>query len=321
MASPAAISADMFGSDAIDPQTTAANAALVEDLKAAGWTFPPASVEALRDIFRRTPRYRSPRAETIRVPTPYGDAPARVLRSSDPTGVYMFCHPGGFVFGSADEHDAALERIARSTGMTALSVDYRLAPEHPYPAGLDDCEHVARWLLDHGAGQFGSDRLVVGGCSAGANLALCTMLRLREADGFRRIAGACLLYGNYDLTMTPSQRNADPERFLISTASLEWLYGQYVATDISRGDPDVSPLYADLSGLPATLLMVGTNDSLLDDTLFLACRLLRVQNHCALHLIPGGEHVFDVLDTPASREAVARMDAFLAWCVTDGAGP
>jgi acetyl esterase/lipase len=305
------ISAATFDSDAVAPETLAFNEALVAGLGAVGWTFPPTSVEALRSM-PVAEEYCSPRADTISVPTPAGVTPVRVIPSPNPTGVYLFCHPGGWTIGTAEGHDAALEQIVTETGMSALSIDYRLAPEHPYPAGLDDCEHVARWVLTHAADELGAERVVLGGASAGANLALCTLLRLKGVPDWEQVVGANLLYGNYDLTMTPSQRVAPPEQFLISTASLQWFYDQYVPDAAKRGHPDVSPLYADLRGLPPILLTVGSNDSLLDDTVFLACRMLAAQTPCELQIVPGGEHAFDLADVPSSQQAVARIHAFLA---------
>ena len=305
------ISPDLFSPAALAPETLAANTALVRGLAAVGWRFPPDSLQALRNMTIGD-EYRSSNATTSTVSTPNGAVDVRVIRSDAPTGVYVFCHPGGWTSGSADGDDADLERIVTATGMTALSIEYRLAPEHPYPAGLDDCEHVTRWVLEQATEEFGSDRIVLAGSSSGANLALCTLLRLRDGADWDKIVGASLLYGNYDLTMTPSQRTADPAAFFISTPSLAWFYDQYVPDRDRRGAPDVSPLYADLSGLPPTLLTVGTNDSLVDDTLFLACRMFAAGTPCELQVVPGGEHAFDTLDLPSSRDAIARIDAFLA---------
>jgi acetyl esterase/lipase len=305
------ISANPFSPEAIAPETLGANAALVGALGSVGWTFPPQSLEALRNLPGPEPHY-STKAETVTVPTPNGSVDLRVIRSDNPTGIYLFCHPGGWTIGRADGNDTELERVIKATGMTAVSISYRLAPEHPYPAGLDDCENATRWVLDHSKEEFGSDRIVLGGSSAGANLALCTLLRVRGSANWHKVIGASLLYGNYDLTFTPSTRNAPPDKFLISTASLEWFYDQYVPDKSRRGDPDISPLYADLSGLPPVLLTAGTNDSLVDDTVFVALRMLASGTPCELQLVPGGEHAFDMLPIPSSQEAIERIDAFLA---------
>ncbi len=303
-----------------DPDAAAFNVALVESMRGAGWTFPPASVEQLRDLIRLGPVERSPRARTLTVPAS-ADGPAiplRVLDSPRPTGVYVHCHPGGWTIGEVDTQDPRLERVVGASGMTAVSIDYRRAPEHPYPAPLDDCERAARWLLDNGERELGATRFVIGGESAGANLALCTLLRLNRERPGGGFAAANLLYGNYDATMTPSQLAAGDD-FLISRRSLEWFYDQYVPDHARRRDPDVSPLYADLRGLPPTLLSVGSADSLLDDTTFLACRMLAAGVDCELQVVPGGEHGFDAAPVAVCLEAVARIDAYLAAAASGGA--
>jgi acetyl esterase len=285
------------------------NEVLVGGLAQAGWQFPPESLEALRAMTGADP-YRAERATTVEVPSGHGPIPIRVVPADGPKGVLIHCHGGGWTIGSAEGSDAASERIAARGGLTVASIEYRLAPEHPYPAPLDDCETAARWILDHGAEVFGASRFAMGGESAGANLALCTLLRVnRDRPG--EISAAHLAYGNYDLTMTPSQRQAT-SGVMITRASLEWFYDQYVPDRAERDDPDVSPLYADLRGLPPILLSVGSADSLVDDTTFLACRLFAAGVECELQVVPGGEHAFEMSPLPMVQEAVRRIDEFLA---------
>jgi len=292
------------------------NAMLVTGMAGSGWVFPPPSAPALREALAAAapPPYVSPSARTITVPAGDHDIPVRIIpapaSATVPAAVFVHVHGGGWTIGSAAGQDAALERIVASTGMTVASVDYRLAPEHPYPAGLDDCETVTRWLIEHAAAELGSGRLLIGGESAGANLALCTALRVvrDQPDG---LSAAALYYGNYDVTMTPSQRQAETG-VLITTGSLAWFYDQYVPEAGRRDDPDISPLYADLRGLPPTVLAVGTADSLVDDTMFLASRLLAAGVETELVVVPGGEHAFDMAPVPECQEAVAAVDAFLA---------
>jgi acetyl esterase/lipase len=192
-----------------------------------------------------------------------------------------------------------------------VSVDYRLAPEHPFPAGPDDCEAAALWLAGRAAAEFGTTRLWIGGESAGAHLALVTLLRLRDRHGLRPFAGANLAYGAYDLSMTPSQRRWGERNLVLSTPILGWFYDFFVPGPERRRDPDVSPLYADLAGLPPALLTVGTLDPLLDDTLFLHARWIAAGGGAELAVWPGGIHGFDAFPTRLSRAARERMDAFL----------
>jgi acetyl esterase len=307
----ARIDADAFDLAGISPAVREFNAGLISGLTSVGWSFPPASAQALRDALAAgSPEpYFSPSARTMSVPTATGEVPVRVIPAGHPTAVFVHCHGGGWTIGSAAGQDGALERVVASTGMTVASIDYRLAPEHPYPAGLDDCEQVVRWLAEHAPAELGSGRLLLGGESAGANLALCTALRVRDLPG--SISAVALYYGNYDITMTPSQRQARAG-VLITTGSLEWFYDQYVPDRSRRDDPDISPLYADLHGLPPVALAAGTADSLIDDTTFLAARLLAAGVDTELVLVPGGEHALDMAPLPECQEAVATVDAFLA---------
>jgi acetyl esterase/lipase len=300
----ARIDATTFDPELIEPATTEFNAGLVGGLAAVGWSFPPPSAQALRDGLRAAMPAAEPPPGAYTLDA--DGVPLVVVPSENPTAVFVHCHPGGWTIGSPEESYGTLSRIAAATGMTAVSIGYRLAPEHPYPAGPDDCERAVRWIAEHAESRFGSSRLLIGGESAGANLALVTLLRVPGV-----FAAASLLYGNYDLTMTPSQRHAD-SGVMITRGSLEWFYDQYVPDVARRGDPDISPLYADLTGLPPTLLSVGSADSLLDDTVFLAARMLASGVDVELQVVPGGEHGFDMGPVRSSTAAVATIDAFLA---------
>ena len=189
--------------------------------------------------------------------------------------------------------DQLHEMLVDRCNVTVVSVDYRLAPEHPYPAGPDDCEAAACWLLEHAADEFGSDRLLIAGESAGAHLAAVTLLRMRDKhDAAGRFLGANLVFGAYDLSRTPSQRGVG------IAPGADILDGSGFALDLflpemseeQRRAPDVSPLYADLSGMPPALFCVGTNDHLLDDTLFMAARWEVAGNRSELLVYPDTPH-------------------------------
>jgi acetyl esterase/lipase len=151
----------------------------------------------------------SPRARDQVIDGPGGPLTLRILPPVGASrGVYLHIHGGGWVLGAADEQDRLLEITADTTGLTAISVDYRLAPEHPFPAGPDDCEAAALWALEHLA-DFGGDRFAIGGESAGAHLASLTLLRLRDRHGGARCHAANLTFGAFDIAQTPSARAAD----------------------------------------------------------------------------------------------------------------
>ncbi len=143
-----------------------------------------------------------------------GDVPVRIITPADaPCGVLLDIHSGGFYMGAASDNDVRNSALADRLGVAVVSVDYRLAPEHPWPAAPDDCETVAKWLAESAEARFGTGRLVIGGVSAGATLAMTTLLRLRDR-GIDAFAGAVLQYGTFDLSaQTPAGRPASMWNF------------------------------------------------------------------------------------------------------------
>lgn len=226
-------------------------------------------------------------------------------------GVYLHMHAGGFVTGHPDHFDELLFNTARRTNLAVVSVDYRLAPEYPYPAAADDCEIAALWLVENARKEFGTERLLIGGESAGANLAVVTLVRMRDRHRFRGFSKANLVYGCFDISMTPSQRNWGKKNLIISTPAIQWLNNHYVPDPEQRQDPDVSPLYADLGNLPSALFTVGTLDPLLDDTLFMHARWLAAGNCAELCVYPGGTHAFTMFPIAIAKNANEQMYDFL----------
>lgn len=230
-------------------------------------------------------------------------------------GVYLHVHGGGWSFGSADGQDERLLGIAEAARLAVVSVDYRLAPEHPFPAGPDDCEAVARWLVENAAAEFGTGRLLIGGESAGAHLAVLTLLRLRDRHGLGgAFRGAHLLFGPYDLSMTPSQRSFGSRPLLSNTDSLLGSYESFSpgTGPEERRDPELSPLYADLAGLPPARIVVGTEDPLLDDSLLLARRWRAAGAPVRLGVVAGAMHGFTLFPLTVTRREFAREREFLA---------
>jgi acetyl esterase/lipase len=210
-------------------------------------------------------------------------------------GVFLYIHGGGWVLGAANQQDVRLWRTACEAEVAVVSVEYRLAPEDPYPAGPDDCEDAALWLVEQAKAEFGTDRLTIGGDSAGAHLAVLSLLRLRDRHGIRGAFGAAnLVFGVYDLSMTPSQRRWGERNLILSTPIMEWFGDQFLPamSHEDRRSPEVSPLYADLAGLPPALFSVGTQDPLLDDSLFMAARWQAAGNQSRLLLYEDAAHGF-----------------------------
>jgi acetyl esterase len=258
------------------------------------------------------PPPKSERARTIQVESKTGPkVPVRVIAPERATGVYISIHGGGFVFGSSEANDLGLERIVQSTGMACASIEYRLAPENPYPAAWDDCEAVAVWFAKNSKSEFGTEALTIGGESAGATLAAATLLRMRDRHGYTGFRAANLAYGNFDTSMTPSQMHCPERGLLVGKVSIRKFTEAYLPAGVDPRNPDVSPLYAKLNDMPPAIFSVGTIDPLLDDSLFLYSRWIAAGNEAELALYPGAPHAFNIFPMPQGPGANARIDAFL----------
>ena len=306
-----------FSEEAVSEETRAFNQRLAE-LSAAAPSMtelPPEETRAARaqgGMFGEIVKLDHAQERTI--PGPDGDITLRVFTPDRVDGVHLYIHGGGWVLGTADAQDERLWELATEANVAVVSVEYRLAPEHPYPAGPDDCEAAAIWLRDNAQAEFGSDRLTIGGGSAGGHLAVVTLLRLRDRFGDTGFLAADLVFGVFDLSMTPSQK-AGVESAVIPTATMDWFYGHFVPDPAMRKDPDVSPLYADLRGLPPALFTVGTYDPLLDDSLFMAQRWQVAGNEAEIEVYPGGVHGFVAFPIAIGAEARARSTQFIAAAV------
>lgn len=226
----------------------------------------------------------------------------RIYTPDEVKGVYLHIHGGGFMLGRAHHYDEKVAMLADACGIAAVSVDYRLAPENPHPAGPDDCEAAAVWLMENMASEFGTDKLIIGGESAGANLSAVTLLRMRDKHDFKGYCGANLIYGIFDLTLTPSCRNWG-ERPLVLTTPLMKFFNNSYASEEKFTDPDVSPLYADLSDLCPALFTVGTLDPLLDDSLFMHSRWAAAGNRAELAVFPNAIHGFNAFPSRTAQTA------------------
>jgi len=299
----------LYRPEAVSAETRAFNEQLAARLKGQ-----PPLRERMKDPNARlfasppSPRARKMVAEVKGRPA----VELHVVAPDNPKGVYMHLHGGGLVAGSAANQDEMLERIVEATGLACVSVEYRLAPAHPYPAAWDDCETAALWLARNARSEFGSDRLAIGGESAGATLAVPTLVRMRDKHGFTGFRAANLSYGNYDTTMTPSQKWIGGESFFLQTDDIAFCTAQYAPDPATRRDADMSALYANLKDMPPALFSVGTLDAFLDDSLFVHARWIAAGNAAELAVYPGGLHGFNMFDIAIAREANTRIDRFLA---------
>lgn len=315
MPNPITIDPAWFAPDAIPDGTAAHARALIGASRLAPdtWALGPEQVRERRSR-GSTPFVVAPRSERageITIEGPAGPLAIRVIAPEQPSAVYLHLHSGGWALGSADQDDPRLERLAAELGFACLSVDYRLAPEHPYPAGPDDCEAAALWVARQAAARFGAARLLIGGESAGAHLAVVTLLRLRDRHGLAPFERANLTAGSYDLGLTPSARLFGNQGLVLGTRDLRMFAANYLQDGEDVRDPDVSPLYADLANMPPAIFTVGTRDPLVDDTLFMAGRWIAAGNAAELSVAPGSAHVFTSLPEPNAAPAFERVMAFL----------
>ncbi len=302
---------ELFRPKAISSETRDVNDRLAATLAS---LTPPADFAAARGPYSQggtglPPFPRSPRARTLDIAGPAGPVNLRILAPEKPRGIYLHIHGGGFTVGSNDTWDGLLEMFGREAGVASVSVEYRLAPEHVFPAAVDDCVAAALWLIDHAEAEFGASRLAIGGESAGANLAVSTLVRLRDMGRGRAFRAANLLFGWFDLSSTPSARASSGTPF-VDHANLPHYAAAY-AGDTDLRDPALSALYADLSDLPPAFVTVGTIDPLLDDSLFMHERWQAAGNSSELALYPGGVHGFNALEGELARAANEGMARFL----------
>jgi acetyl esterase len=255
-------------------------------------------------------------ATEVTIPGPVLPIRSRLYSTSagGRTPLVIYIHGGGWTFGSIDTHDGLTRHLAAATGCAVLGIDYRLAPEHPFPAGLDDVLAAIKYAWDGRLGdRIDSRRIALAGDSAGANLALAALIALKER-GKARVATATLLYGNYAPVFdTDSHRHFGEGNFRLSSAMVRWYWRNYLGTEPEDTLTLAAPLHADLSGLPPLYLNAAGLDPLLDETYLLSQRLTDFGVGHRIDMFPGVVHGFLRMtrDLPAGRIGLRAAAAFL----------
>ena len=228
--------------------------------------------------------------------------------------VLMYLHGGGYSIGSIDSHRDLIARLCRAAKMTALAVDYRLAPEHRFPAQLDDAVAAYRWLLDQGCEP---ERLVIAGESAGGGLTLSTLVRLRD-DGTPLPVGAVCISPWVDLEAT-GRSMIDNEPFDYVSRKVLCAFAERFVTKKQMCHPLAAPLYADLKGLPPLLIQAGGAEVLLDDATRVARRAESAGVDVELDVWEDMIHAWHVFGgfIPQSGEAIDAIAAFIGRLCDD----
>ena len=251
------------------------------------------------------------------VTVPPMEVPARLYRpAGGPTAIVVYLHGGGWVIGDLATHDGACRRLAATSGLAVLAIDYRRAPEHPFPAAVDDATAALHWVATQPA-ELGplNGRVAVAGDSAGGTTAALACLRLRDegSNALPDVQG--LLYANTDLDMSGPSVTEKGHGYGLERADIEWFNSQWVPDRTRWRDPDVSPLYApDLAGLPPAIIVTCEHDPLRDQGEAYAARLHEAGTAVTLRREPGMVHNFMLWDlvSPACAAAADRVALDLA---------
>jgi acetyl esterase len=250
------------------------------------------------------------------IPGPAGDIPVRVYTPDGdaPFPVVTYLHGGGWVFMGIETHDWICRRLANASRSIVVSAEYRLAPEDPFPAPLDDCMAVVHWLAGN-ASELGGDpaRLAVAGDSAGGNLAAAVTFASRAADG-PRVTAQVLVYPVTDAACATPSFVQNAEGYLLTASTMRWFWQQYLGDD---GDPDdgyASVLrHADLTDLPPTLVITAEYDPLRDEGEAFGEHLAAAGTQVKVRRFDGMVHGFLGMDAllPEADEAMDEIAAFL----------
>jgi acetyl esterase len=287
----------------------AASAKLVEEINALLYASPLQEGDPMAQarklasemftVFAGPDHFKGVRTQDITIPNSQRGIPARVYFHSecqaDASPLIVFFHGGGWALGGLNEYDVFLKSISKQSGTNIISVDYRLAPEHPFPEGLEDAQTALEYLSSHAANFYGDpDRLAVMGDSAGGNLAAVLAQSPENKD---RIAAQFLLYPMLDVfkphSAYPSRQTyGDGAHFLTRTA-IDKSVDDYTAGKLNLDNPRISPLLAtSLSDIPPTYIIVGNCDPLKDEALAYATRLRQSGVDVSVECIPGAIHAF-----------------------------
>ncbi|MGZ3630539.1 MAG: alpha/beta hydrolase [Ktedonobacteraceae bacterium] len=291
----------------LDPQAQA----LLEQMKAMGFTYTSdLTVTRAREMVQAMQAVR-PAGEPVAhiedrvIPGPAGEIPIRIYtpEGSGPFPILVFFHTGGWQIGNLDTQDPLCRRITNRAGCSVVAVDYRLAPEHPFPAAVDDCYEATKWVATH-ATEFQGDpsRVAVGGDSSGGNLAAVTALMARD-QGSPKLAFQLMMFPATDFRLSTPSMEELGEGYNVTKPQMMWIRNNYLPNQAGWTNPLASPLLApDLSGLPPALIIYAEYDPLRDDAEAYATRLKEAGVSVKASRYDGMIHDFpDLFEEPGNR--------------------
>jgi acetyl esterase len=261
------------------------------------------------------------RVEDRSIPGPAGPIPVRVYTpqpGDGPFPVLVYFHGGGWVICNLDTHDATCRGLAKTAGCVVVSVDYRLAPEHRFPAAAEDCYAAAKYVVEHAA-EFGGDpkRVAIGGDSAGGNLTAVVAQMARDKGG-PRLVHQLLIYPATDAMLNTTSMRENATGYFLTTTLMEWFWNHYAPTEAERQNPYASPLRAaDLRGLPPATVLTAEFDPLRDEGEAYAAKLseagvpVRLTRYDGMiHGFFGNLHQFDDAERALDEAAAALRASF-----------
>jgi acetyl esterase len=291
----------------LDPQAQA----LLDQMKAMGFTYTPElTVTSAREMLQAMLAVR-PAGEPVAhiedrlIPGPAGEIPIRIYtpEGRGPFPVLVFLHTGGWMVGNLDSQDPLCRRITNRTGCIVVSVDYRLAPENPFPAAVEDSFEATQWAASHAA-EFGGDpyRLAIVGDSAGANMAAVVALLARDRGG-AKLAFQLLMFPATDFRLNTPTMEELGEGYNVTKDQMIWIRNNYLPNSAHWTNPLASPLLApDLSGLPPALIIFAEYDPLRDDAEAFAASLKEAGVPVKSSRYDGMIHDFiDLFEEPGER--------------------
>ena len=276
----------------------------------------PFSPDLTIEEFRASMPDTEPEPGTTVTPVNAAGVPGEwvVADGADPDRRMLYVHGGGYVFMSAATHRNLTSRISQAAGIAVLSLDYRLAPEHPFPAAVDDSAAALAWMSQNGPnGPGAGSATLVAGDSAGGGLAIATLLKTRD-DGGRMADATVTLSAFTDMTLAGASMETEKDNDVMVTREV---LQRMIRETLPGGEvkhPLISPIFADLSGLPPMYMVVGGAETLRDDTTRLADLARTAGVDVAVDIYPGLMHIFPLFAAmlPEGREAIDKIAAFIA---------